>query len=507
MGTILIVTDNSDLARVINAAIPTDHGQAVACPSVTSNEFLKHFPEASLLITDLSPLVLAALSVRGENLLNCHAQLLILTTRGHQRSFARMIPPGQGKCLTYVAQESFFSELRDTIIGLMEASSKRTGSDVAAKGAERSRVETGHGSGQLPRHHIRKALSRQDQLISSIAHDLRNPLTAIREFAHLMSTGIGGSLTDQQRRYVQIIERRCHDASRMTDDLLDAARIQSGRIRPYRQAVSLPAVFDEVRESLEPTIRHRDVRLVIEAPETLPRVFADRDMLGRIVLNLVSNALKFSPAGSVVTLQSENSSVELVQTSVIDQGSGISPEDLRRIFRRFEQGPQSSINGVGLGLSIVRHLVRLHGGRVTAESTPGRGSAFHFTLPLFLPPAIVRRHLAGVAKNPGMPTSVWEFECPDPKAYGPIHRLISSMVRIRDLVLPEDASRRILLISHTANAKQLIGRLNRQIELHSPVIPVVRQLRLQDLKPWLESLAADRTRPGELSFDSTALAG
>jgi signal transduction histidine kinase len=322
----------------------------------------------------------------------------------------------------------------------------------------------------------RRALHRQDRLVSNIAHDLRTPLTAIYEFARLMTSGLGGEINEKQRRYVGIIERRCQEAARMLDDLLDGAKLQSGRIHPHRQAVSLGDILADVNETLEPVVQHSGVHFSMDVADDLPRVFADRDMLGRILGNLISNALKFSPPDGAVTVRAERQSVSLARISVIDTGDGIAPEELRRIFRPFEQGPNRARNGVGLGLSIVRELVRLHGGRVTAESTPGKGSRFHFTLPLFIPAAIVRRYLTTLTKRNAPSITAWSFTCPQPERYDAIHRLISCSVPAADLVLPDDANRRIVLFTQHEGPDLLVGQLVQHIRSLSASVPTVHRL-------------------------------
>ena len=305
-----------------------------------------------------------------------------------------------------------------------------------------------------------------------------------------MATGLSGEMTERQRQYVSIIERRCQDAARMVDDLLDGAKLQSGRIHPHRQAVDLGQVLADVRETLQPAIKHSGVSFSVRVCDGLPRVFADQDMLSRIVSNLISNALKFSLSGGQVTVLAQRQSVSLARISVTDAGSGIAAEELRRIFRPFEQGSNRARNGVGLGLSIVRELVRLHGGRVTAESTPGKGSRFHFTLPLFIPVAIVRRHLSNLAKRDSSPITAWSFTCPEPERYEAIHRLISSAVPASDLLLPDDGKRLLALFTQTKNPGLLIEQLARRIQSLSVQVPAVHRLTGEELKCWLGPIPA-----------------
>jgi hypothetical protein len=341
----------------------------------------------------------------------------------------------------------------------------------------------------------RRVMNRQVRFVSDIAHDLRTPLTAIGEFAELMQSGLSGDMTEQQRRYVGIIERCCGEAARMVYDLLDGARLQSGHIHPYRQAIELRGVFGDVIESLEPASRQNEASLNAQCPDEMPRVFADRDMLGRIIGNLISNAIKFSPPNSPIMLQAERFSVSLARISVIDRGNGIASRDLRRIFHRFDQGSSPGPRGVGLGLSIVRELVKLHGGRVTVESTPGRGSRFQFTLPLFLPIALVRRQLANSSKKNG-PATAWTFTIQDATKYDAIHRLITATTRARDLVLPDDSRRHLLFVTHSKQSDRLVERILQQIASCSVTVPAATRLCESEITGWLTMVSSGNIPPG-----------
>jgi signal transduction histidine kinase len=398
-----------------------------------------------------------------------------------------MLPSGRSGCVPFDQGPALLDRVRHAarslLFGTLSATDSAGGAVTVDIPSKQVAADPAHSR---PSQSARKSPQRQDRFISDIAHDLRTPLGAICEFASLMDAGIAGPVTEQQQQYLGIIERRCREAARMLDDLLDGARLQSGRIHPHREAVDFAAVLGDVRESLDPAFRHARVSLAVELPENLPRLFGDRDMLGRILTNLVSNGIKFSPPGGTIVIRAERHSVSTARISVIDCGSGISPEDMRRIFRRFEQGANRVRSGVGLGLSIVRQLVKLHGGRVTAESTPGKGSRFHFTLPLFLPTAIVRRHLAATIDG-RQPTS-WSVHCPEPTKYAAIHRLITATVRARDLVLPDDERRRILLITASENPNRLTDRLQRQIASHGVATPLICPLTAEELKRLLDGI-------------------
>jgi signal transduction histidine kinase len=454
--------------------------------------------------------VLGFLCVTGESLMAGPKPIIVLASPGHIDSFREMLPRGRSRCIPFEPRSELPQRTRDAVAELLfhapaplQTPGNRADASVALA-AKRVAADCPHSftSGRRRRH----LLDRQVRFVSDIAHDLRTPLTAICEFAHLMGAGVVGEMNAEQRRYVSIIERRCDEAARMVYDLLDGARLQSGRIHPHRQSIDIGDVFRDVEESMEPAIRHSEVRLRAVVAEGLPRVFADRDMIARIVANLVSNAIKFSPPQGMVSLSADKQSVSMARVSVVDSGSGISPEDLRRIFRRFEQGSNSACRGAGLGLSIVRELVRLHGGRITVESAPGKGSRFQFTLPLYLPVAILRGYLARLSKMRNAAATAWSVSCPDPAKYDPIHRLISATVRARDLVLPADNRCHILLVTQARRPERLIARLERQLAAYNSAVPVIGRLELGGLKMWLERLPGE-PYPRDVHIDLPQLAG
>jgi signal transduction histidine kinase len=481
--TILIVVHNPEAASDVASFLSRNGWRSVVCPSVSSPEFLKEFSQAGLLVTDLVPPVLRLLQVNASSLLSGVLPLLILAAPGHCAGFAAMLPSGRGACLPFQHDAQFLRRVEMAARELIDRQAAEPPA-VEPAGLPSKRVVADPAHSRRP-NRLGKAMPRPDRLISDIAHDLRTPLAAIGEFAALMESGMAGATTEQQQRYLGAIERRCQEAARMIDNLLDGAKLHSGRIHPHREPLELAAVLAEMRESLAPALRHSGVRMQIDVPDSLPRLFADRDMLGRVVANLVSNAIKFSPPQGVITLCADRHSVATARVSVIDCGDGIAPQDMRRIFRRFEQGSNRVAGGVGLGLSIVRQLVRLHGGRVTAESTPGKGSRFNFTVPLFLPAALLRRHLADAAKQAAAPT-VWLFDCPARERYSAIHRLITATVRARDLVLPEADGRRIVLITAARDPQRLVDRIRQQVQMHRVTGTYVQRLTTDELTRMLD---------------------
>ena len=217
----------------------------------------------------------------------------------------------------------------------------------------------------------------------------------------LERTPAGG---EPARRAREVIERQVHQLARLVDDLLDVTRISSGKIRLQRERVDLVAVARAAADDLLPLFAARGVRLDVALPSGEPLcVDGDRARLAQVVANLLGNAAKFSPPGSVAELRLGRSGDEAV-LRVRDAGLGISRELLARVFEPFVQADRTldrSEGGLGLGLALVKSVVELHRGSVSAESDgPGRGSAFTVRLPLSEPVVASRR-----APEPAAPGS------------------------------------------------------------------------------------------------------
>ena len=223
-----------------------------------------------------------------------------------------------------------------------------------------------------------QAIRGRDRVFAMVSHDLRAPLNTIRICSHLLTEG--GAPPERHAEHLQAIARAADRASRLIGDLLDVARSELGPLPVERQLHDLDTLLREACQGFEAVAARRSVRVECRAPEKLPTVSADRERLLQVLSNLLDNALKFSPTGGSVTVGAacRGSAVEI---SVADQGPGIPEVEQRRIFDLFSQtlGPGE---GIRLGLAISRAIVEAHGGQIWAESAPGAGSTFRFTLPL-----------------------------------------------------------------------------------------------------------------------------
>ena len=231
-------------------------------------------------------------------------------------------------------------------------------------------------------------LRELDQLkstfVSIVSHELRTPMTSIKGYMENMLDGLTGHLTEKQLSYLNRVKYNVERLTRMINDLLDLSRIEADRAELALRPVSLLELGTEVLESLQSLAREKSITLEACHHDLLPIIRGDRDKLHQILMNLIQNAIKFTPAGGEVRVESLVRGNEFVQISVADTGCGIQPEELAKVFEKFYRGESvpSDARGAGLGLAIVKSLVELHGGRIWVESTPCAGSRFSFTIPL-----------------------------------------------------------------------------------------------------------------------------
>jgi signal transduction histidine kinase len=230
---------------------------------------------------------------------------------------------------------------------------------------------------------LRELDELKSEFLSSVSHELRTPLAAIKGFVDNLLDGVTGPLADKQCHYLARVQDNVERLGRMVGDLLDLARIEAGKIDIAPTLLDATEAVVEATESLRPLARARGIRLAVDVAPC-PPVNADPDKLHRVLMNLISNALKFTPARGEVTVIATPETPDMVRLAVRDTGPGIPPGERERVFDKFYQvgrldGQRPS--GSGLGLTITRHLVELHGGRIWAEDALSGGSTFVVLLP------------------------------------------------------------------------------------------------------------------------------
>jgi len=227
---------------------------------------------------------------------------------------------------------------------------------------------------------LEDAMQARSRLYTSMNHELRTPISAIMLYQELLMTGALGGLTPDQLQAVE----RSHSATRhlleLVCDILDLSKLEAGRLVLHPSEVRLPDLLEDLLGTMLPLVERHGSRLVIDTPMPLPPVVTDAQRVRQILLNLVSNAAKFG-RGRPILIRCRTAAAERVEIEVADEGVGIDPADLERIFDDFVQVGSPPETGTGLGLSISRRLATLLDGHLEVESEPGVGSTFRLTLP------------------------------------------------------------------------------------------------------------------------------
>lgn len=232
--------------------------------------------------------------------------------------------------------------------------------------------------------HLRRADELKSQFLSNTSHELRTPLGSIRALAQLLLDRVDGELTPEQEKQVLFIHRAATDLSELVNDLLDLAKIESGKVDIKASDVRVDELFSTLRGMLRPLGIGKQVELVFEESNAGLTLFTDEGKVSQILRNFISNALKFTRSGEVRVGASWNAQDDTVRFSVADTGIGIAAADMPLIFEEFgqvENTLQKSANGTGLGLPLCRKLATILRGTIDVQSTPEVGSTFSLILP------------------------------------------------------------------------------------------------------------------------------
>lgn len=335
--------------------------------------------------------------------------------------------------------------------------------------------------------------SLKDEFVSTVSHELRTPLTSIRGALGLLSSGVFGNQDIKSQNLLRIALTNTERLIRLINDLLDLQRMDSGEVKLQMKRCSLPELVNQVMETMSPLADAGQVNLVIApaARVLLPNIFfdADPDRMLQVLTNLFSNAIKFAPAFSSVTLEVEAPPDELI-FRVVDQGRGIPDDQLESIFERFKQVEHpdaKAIGGTGLGLAICRSIVQQHGGSIWAERNMTRGASFCIRLPRHQ-----RTYDASVASaqsialatsaGPGNPV-------PEPRAGSRQESKLDPPI----LICNDDvAARAFVVMQLRASGHQVLeaGSSSEALEIattwqaHSPLQAILLDLRMQEMKRW-----------------------
>ncbi len=230
---------------------------------------------------------------------------------------------------------------------------------------------------------VKQANEAKTEFVSLVTHELRIPMTSIKGYAEMLK--MMGGLTEQQEGFIEIIRNNVGRMSKLTSDLSDISRIETGRLNlEIEEGVDLRQVLDELLTEMKAEIEAREHSLVRDIPSRLPKVRVDPSRLGQVLTNLISNATKYTTNGGTITIRARKTG-DLVRCEVADTGVGMTAEELENLFVKFWRSDNAFIReqvGTGLGLAIAKNLVELQGGQMTVESKKGEGTTIAFTMPI-----------------------------------------------------------------------------------------------------------------------------
>lgn len=286
--------------------------------------------------------------------------------------------------------------LRGEVIGVLgvkrEENPDWAAEEVAAVEAVANQVALALENARLSKEQEKTIIQLKDvdrlksEFLTSMSHELRTPLNSIIGFADVLLQGIDGELNDMALNDIQLIHNSGKHLLALINDILDLSKIEAGKMELVREPVLMNEVTAAVLASSNSLVKDKPVKIITEVPETLPPVLADKLRLNQILLNLVSNAAKFTHEGKIIIKASlEANKPKTMLISVADTGIGIPADKLNSIFERFRQadaGTTRKYGGTGLGLAICRQLVEMHGGTLQVKSKEGLGSEFYFNIPL-----------------------------------------------------------------------------------------------------------------------------
>ena len=226
------------------------------------------------------------------------------------------------------------------------------------------------------------------EILSMVAHELKNPLSSIRGYTELLMSNAVGELNPQQRQFLATIQANVNRMSDLITDLSDMSLVDSNRLKLDLTSFSISAHLDELTKFLRPKFDEKNLQFNTEIDLDIPHVYADKKRTGQILVNLIGNAAKYTHPGGridVIVTQSTKNGKTVIQTAIKDSGLGIKEDDKAWIFQRYfraEDAQTKDIPGTGLGLYISKRLVELMAGSIWFESTYNKGSTFYFTLPV-----------------------------------------------------------------------------------------------------------------------------
>lgn len=375
---ILVVDDEREIRTLLSRALTQMGGYEVEVAE-DGEEALKKVEGDSfdLILTDLKMPRMGGLELIGE-VTKRRPEILMVVMTGHGTIDSALEAMKRGAS-DYLAKPLNLNELLFRIEKVLEEKNRFVSLKDYAAELEKANQE------------LRRIDQMKSEFVSVASHELRTPLTAIKNAVQLVLKKKAGDINENQAKFLSMADRNIDRLTNILNDLLNLSRIESGRIPMKFEELDVRGFVETILSSFRPQAEGKSIRLEAQLPDDLPTVYGDREKIEQILVNLVGNALKFTPEGGTIRIRAERLPRNgeepggMVAISVQDTGIGIPQEHLKSIFEKFYQvegSLQRSVGGTGLGLAITKGLVELHHGSIWAQSEVGKGSTFTFTLPV-----------------------------------------------------------------------------------------------------------------------------
>ena len=231
---------------------------------------------------------------------------------------------------------------------------------------------------------VKNISKTKSEFVSAVSHELRTPLTSIKGYASILMAGKLGEIPDKVKKRLEKINMHSDNLVKLINELLDISRIESGRVEMHLEKTNMLNLIENVQDLLTPQFKNKGVNWVTEADESIPELLIDSSQVERVFINLISNAVKFTPTDGSITVRAKKEN-EDIQFDISDTGIGISKEDIKRLFDEFyrvDNNINQNVKGTGLGLAVAKKIVEAHGGKIWISSEEGNGTTFHFTIPI-----------------------------------------------------------------------------------------------------------------------------
>lgn len=314
--------------------------------------------------------------------------VLVLTGQGSETVAAETLKAGASD---YLPKASLtFASLERAVRNAVEKARLRAAVEEKHNLLQQSHqaIEEQHRVLQQTHQALERGNAEIQQFYHMVSHELKTPLTSARSFTTILLDELTGPLTAEQREYVDFIQDSCDQMTHGLNDLIEVTRLHTGKLLIESQPCCIGTVVTHVVGSMTPMAQEKGIELSYELDPVLPEVIIDERRIMQVLMNLLTNAFKFTPSGGTVAVGAafDTSQSTMMRVSVSDTGRGIPVEQQERIFDRLYQTQQHDTTiegGLGLGLHICQELVKLHGGELEVESLPDAGSTFTFTVPIY----------------------------------------------------------------------------------------------------------------------------